>query len=140
MENKNENVVRKPRYSQVCIWPGTTLGDHTPEDFEKNLLERLKTRTQFLEIIYTKPDINPHTGECVTGTGGRPDLFFAVHEEDVMGFAIPRLGMGIRWVEDALSEVNGYDSNPIYPERVKGYMSWVTPDPTTPDENTKRTV
>jgi hypothetical protein len=73
-------------------------------------------RVQLLETILTKPDVG------VPDTGGRCDIFLAIHEDDVAKFAVPRLGMGIRWLEDVVSKVNGYPSNPIYPDYVLEYL------------------
>jgi hypothetical protein len=47
------------------------------------------TRIQFLEEIETSPD--RQGAKIVEGTGGRHDLFFAVHDKDLGNFAIPRL-------------------------------------------------
>jgi len=113
-----ENVELKPGYQQVCIWPGTLMGDSTPEDFEKHFSD-LGFKVQFLEEIETKPDVqDPYN------TGGRHDVFFAIHNDDVLRFAIPRLAMGIRWIEDSTAEINNYHLNPIYPERVLKYKCW----------------
>ena len=51
-------------------------------------------------------------------------MFFAVHQDDIGKFAVKRLQYGIRWIEDAMSNVNGYYLNPIYPEYIEGYKSW----------------
>jgi hypothetical protein len=50
---------------------------------------------------------NPELGETLEQSGGRNDLFFFVHDEDVAKFAIPRLQMGIRWWEDVVSYNHG---------------------------------
>ena len=47
---------------------------------------------------------------------------WTVHNDDVMKFAIPRLQMGIRWIEDALD--NESDNHSIYPPRVREYRAW----------------
>ena len=41
-------------------------------------------------------------GNAEPDTGGRNDAFFYVHSEDIGGFAIKRLQMGIRWWEDVI--------------------------------------
>ena len=117
-----ENVELKPGYKQVCIWPSTILGGSTPEDFEKHFEEQ-GFRVQYLETIETKPDIDS-TGRVLIGSGGRKDIFLAIHTDDVIKFALPRLAMGIRWIEDVTAEINNYHLNPIYPERVLKYKSW----------------
>jgi hypothetical protein len=51
--------------------------------------------------VKTKPDIDEN-GEIVPGTGRRNDLFFYVHSDDISGFAVKRLQIGIRWWEDMI--------------------------------------
>jgi hypothetical protein len=116
-----KNVERKEGFHQVAVWPGTVLGDTPVEEFVKFFADE-GYRVQYLEEIETAPDMK--NGEEVEGTGGRNDLFFAIHDEDIPKFAVPRLMMGIRWIEDAMSRVNGYHENPIYPERVADYCGW----------------
>jgi hypothetical protein len=93
-------------YKQLCVWPGTVLGDSTPADLEKFFLEELNTRVKYHTEVKTLPDLD-ESGNSVPETGGRTDLFFYVHSEDIGHFAVPRLGMGIRWWEDVV----GYNNN-----------------------------
>ena len=116
-----KNVKRKDNFTQVCIWPGTLMNEEQIPEFEEWFKEEFGTRVQYLESIETAPD-RDENGYQVEGTGGRHDVFFAVHSEDGGKFAIPRLGMGIRWVEDAVSSING--GNRLYPARVNYYCSW----------------
>ena len=110
-----KNVKLPKGHSQVCVWPGCMLGDHTPEDFEKFIAGEFKgTRAKFLEIILTNPD--PGDPE----TGGRSDLFFSVNSDDLGKFSVPRLAYGIRWIEDVYGNNGGH----LYPERVKEYKTW----------------
>lgn len=115
--NGKENISILPDYTQVCVWPGTSLGGHPPEDFVAYIAENFNgVRVQVLEEIYTKPGSSPEE------TGNRCDLFFAVHKDDIGQFAVPRLSYGIRWIEDVLSTAN-YRGR-IYPERVFKYKTW----------------
>mgnify|MGYP001767237279 CR=1 FL=1 len=116
----DKNIERKDDYNQVCIWPGTIVGQDKIQDFEKFMLEEFDTRVQYLEEIKTYPD--KENGKDVEGTGGRNDVFFAVYKEDTGKFAVPRLKMGIRWIEDVLDKGNYRDK--IYPERVHEYKTW----------------
>ena len=113
-----ENIKLNKNFTQVCIWPGTIVGTDKIKEFEKYILEDFGVRVQYLEEIKTKSDVNDLT------TGGRNDLFFAVHNEDIGKFSVARLHAGIRWIEDVLSSTNGYSENPIYPERVLNYKTW----------------
>jgi hypothetical protein len=94
--------------------------DWTEQKFVDLMQEKFGVRIQFLEEILTKPDTV--RGVKVEGTGGRSDLFFAVHSEDVGKFAVPRLMAGIRWIEDVLARGNG--GARLYPTRVKEYKCW----------------
>ena len=111
----DKNVPLNENFKQVCVWPGTLINGKIKE-FEEFIFDNFKTRIQYLEEILTLPD------KGVEGTGGRNDVFFAVHNEDVGIFAIPRLTAGIRWIEDVLDK--GNYKNKIYPKRVFEYCSW----------------
>ena len=110
---------RLPNYTQVCIFPGLLVDQDKIQEFTDQIKEVFDTRVQYLETILTKPDV-----DAPENTGGRSDVFLAVHQDDIEKFAVRRLQYGIRWIEDALSNVNGYHLNPIYPEYVEGYKSW----------------
>jgi hypothetical protein len=118
---------RKEYFNQVCVWPGVTLGNlengFSPQEFEQVLAEEFEgVRVHYLETIFTLLDKN-ELGEEIPNTGGRSDIFFAVHDEDIMKFAILRLQAGIRWIEDAVSEINN-PNGIVYPERVLEYKNW----------------
>lgn len=114
------NVDRKENFTQVCVWPGTVVGEESIADFQEWFLEEFGTRVQYLEEVVTAPDLVEDV--AVPGTGGRNDVFFAVHDDDIGKFAVPRLSVGIRWLEDIYGNGHGH----IYPERVADYKSWST--------------
>ena len=87
-------------YNQLCIWPGTVVGEDQIKDFEDHFKE-MGFRVKYETEVETKPDVED--GEVVDDTGGRNDLFFYIHNDDVGKFAVPRLGMGIKWWEDVVS-------------------------------------
>jgi len=120
-----ENVERKEHFKQVCIIHGLDIIDENnvdcSEDFVKFMLDKVGVRIQFLEQIATFPDIDKN-GEQVEGTGGRHDIFFAVHNDDVGKFTLPRFQLKARWIEDVLAECNYH--SPIYPKRVFDYCIW----------------
>ena len=109
----------KSKFSQVCVWPGTVVGAEKVKDFEQFIKKEFGVRVKYIEEILTSPDVR--NGFPVEGTGGRNDLFFKVHSDDIMKFAIPRLQVGIRWVEDVLDNEGGMS---LYPERVVNYRTW----------------
>lgn len=94
------------QFTQLCVWPGTVLGDSTPQDLEQFFLDEMKTRVKYKCEVVTNPDID-ESGNAIPETGGRNDLFFYVHSDDINHFAVPRLKMGIRWWEDVV----GYNDN-----------------------------
>jgi hypothetical protein len=96
------------KFNQLCVWPGTIVGKDQIKDFEKFFKDEMGTRVKYVEEIETLPTPDEE------GTGGRNDVFFYVHDEDIDKFAIPRLSMGIRWWEDVLGNGNGV----LYPQEV----------------------
>jgi len=93
-------------FTQLCVWPGTTLDGTTPEEFEKEFGEALDVRIKFVEAVETLPDLDEDENP-VPETGGRSDLFFYVHNDDIAGFALKRMPLGIRWWEDVIKYNNG---------------------------------
>jgi len=73
-----ENIIKNKNYNQVCVWPGTIVGKDRINDFINFMEKTFEVRIQYLEEIKTFPDRgNPETG-------GRNDLFFAIHDDDIM--------------------------------------------------------
>lgn len=89
------------KFNQLCVWCGTLVGVDQIEYFEKFMLNDMGARVKYETEIKTLPT----DGEI--GTGGRNDLFFYIHDDDIMKFAVPRLNMGIRWWEDVLGNGGG---------------------------------
>lgn len=118
-----ENVKLTAPHTQVCVWEGTVLAEDQIPDFVAWFMKEFKVRVMFLEQITTLPN-RTQDGQEEQGTGGRKDVFFSIHPEDVNKFAVPSKRIGIRWIEDCLSEINIGSNLPIYPERVRDYMSW----------------
>jgi len=115
VRNRRENVQLHKDYTVVCVWPAMILG----EGQEQKMVDRFKTefdtRIQFLEVIFTEPDPQDSNPDA----GGRSDIFFAIHKEDVGKFVIPKLQIRARWLCDVLAKCNY--SSPIYPNRVFDY-------------------
>ena len=51
--------------------------------------------------VQTLPNIDDREDDAPY-TGGRSDCLFIIHDEDVGGFAIPRMAYIMRWWEDVL--------------------------------------
>jgi hypothetical protein len=115
-----ENVKLPEDHKQVCVWPGTEIEEDQVEDFENWILGEFDTRIKYLETIVTKPD--------KTGPGGRMDVFFSIHNDDIAKFIGPKMQIEARWVEDVLA--NGNNNQQLYPKRVMKYMCWNPNDDT----------
>lgn len=103
------------RFTQLCVWPGTVLGDSTIQDLENFFLEEMNTRIKYHTEVETLPDLDSN-GNPIPDTGGRNDLFFYVHSDDIGHFAVPRLRMGIRWWEDVIGNGNAHLYTPEFLE------------------------
>ena len=116
-------VERREDYTQVVIWPNTivcTEDEDKSKEFEGWMQDNFGVRAQYLEEYKTKPDPDDFEGK----TGDRNDAVFALHKDDAVKFALPKLQIGARWIEDVLdnAERNGYLS--IFPEYLKDYRTW----------------
>ena len=95
-------------YKQLCVLQGCIFGDDTKEDFEKHFLD-LGFRVKFAEQVITNGSVERNE------EGGRSDILFYIHNDDIEKFAIPRLSMDIRWWEDVVS----YNNNSyLYSEEI----------------------
>ena len=84
------------KFNQLCVWPGTVLGDSTVEDFTNFFKNEFDVRIKFAEEVITNGNIERNE------EGRRNDLFFYIHNEDIEKFAVKRLEVGIRWWEDVV--------------------------------------
>ena len=105
------------KFNQLCVWPGILLEDDegnktTPKEVEEFLKKSFDIKTKFKCEIKTNPDLD-EDGNLIEDTGGRNDIFFYLHDDDISKFAIPRIHAGIRWWEDVIK----YNDNSfMYPE------------------------
>lgn len=110
-------------YTQAVSWPSTQLGNNSPADFEAFIAGEFNgTRAKYIGDFTTLPDEEP-------GSGGRIDLCFAVHEEDVGKFAVARFAYGMRWVDDVIGNENerirdGQQASSIYVPEFHDLCSW----------------
>jgi len=93
-------------YNQLCVWPATVVGKENIKDLEDFFKDDMDVRVKYKTEVLTNPDLDGDGNE-VPDTGGRNDLFFYVHDDDIGKFAVPRLSMGIRWYEDVVSYNDG---------------------------------
>jgi hypothetical protein len=104
------------KFTQLCVWPGVVLEKENgpgqrilmePEEFEEEVTKMFGgVRIKYKCEQKTLPDLN-EDGTPDPETGGRNDVFFYVHTDDIESFAVPRLKAGIRWWEDVV----GYNDN-----------------------------
>jgi hypothetical protein len=100
------------KYNQLCVWPGTVVGEDQIKKFEDHFKNQ-GWRVKYMEEVETKPDVE--NGKVVDDTGGRNDLLFYIHDDDIGKFAVPRLSMGIRWWEDVVSY---NDNSHLYTDKI----------------------
>jgi len=103
-------------FTQVVVWPATIVKDEEIEDMIQWFADEFKVRIQFLETIITKPGDG--------GPGGRSDVLFALHNEDIGKFVIPKLRLGCRWIEDVIDNARSDGGLCIYPNHFVEYYSW----------------
>jgi len=98
---------KQNKYTQLVVWRGTTLGGETSQELVKFFKKDLNTRIKFCEEVNTNPD-KDENGNNISGTGGRTDLLFYVHNDDISSFAIKRLNLGgCSWWEDVVKYNDG---------------------------------
>jgi hypothetical protein len=105
-------------FPQVMVWSGTVVGFNNVESFENWMKTDFGVRVKYLEEIKTLPS------RGVSDSGGRNDLFFAVHKDDISKMAVKRFTLQDppRWIEDVLSIVNYHEH--IYPDHVFDFVTW----------------
>lgn len=111
-----ETTEIKNCYNQLCVWPGILMpeSENPKKEFEDSFKEEFNIRVKFCEQVFTNPDID-ESGKPVPNTGGRSDLLFYIHDDDIASFTVKRLAYGIRWWEDVVS----YNKQSyLYPEEI----------------------
>ena len=113
MENNN--------FTQLCVWEGVTLDGFTIQEFENYMFDNFGTRIKHETEVTTLPDLDGN-GNPIPETGGRNDVFFYTHTDDIPKFAVPRLQAGIRWWEDVISNNGSH----LYPQEIldKYKLTW----------------
>lgn len=96
----NFKTDKMENYTQLCVWPGTELGDSNVKELENFFKKEFGVRVKYKCEVKTLPDME--NGKPVLGTGGRNDLFFYVCKDDIMKFAVPKIKIGAKWWEDMI--------------------------------------
>ncbi|MEK6829757.1 MAG: hypothetical protein AABY15_06575 [Nanoarchaeota archaeon] len=100
------------KFTQVCVWEGCLVGKEKIDEFKAHMKKEFGVRVKYIEEIKTQPDSN--------GPGGRNDLLFYIHVDDIGKFAVKRLLFGIRWFEDVVKNSPRIYSN----ETIAKYKTW----------------
>lgn len=108
-------------FKQPVVWPATTMGTGTPAEFAEFIQDEFGCRAQYVGQFVTKPGDG--------GEGGREDLVFFVHSEDLNKFAVARLSWGMRWIEDVIDNEtrrinDGEQAATIYTPEFHALYSW----------------
>ena len=99
------NNITEPKFEQVCIWPFTLCPSEDAASFEAFIADKFGCRAKYI-------------GENKV-SDKQTDLLFYIASEDIGKFAVPRLSIGIRWLEDVIdNEVARGGSYPL-PQGVK---------------------
>ena len=128
-------------YGVLAIWPQVLMqkDDHdSVQDFMSNM--GCKDPVRIIGCVQTLPNYE-HREDEYPETGGRIDLAFYFHNEDIYKIAVRRLTHGIRWWEDVvaneiehgLSQGIIYEDYTIYPEDFRAIAG-------DGGQNTKKTV
>ena len=117
-----KNTTRMEGYTQVCVWPDQIL----PGTNIKNFIQYFRDqgfRIQHLETLITSCD-RDNFGVPIPETGGRIDVIFAIHDDDLMRFCTSILRKKVRWIEDVLDNEARKKNYSTYPLRVHKYRTW----------------
>ena len=96
---QGDPLKRGPGYTQMLVWPGTTFTYGDLASFQEMLQEAfgVSMPARVVGTVETRPT----PGE--PGTGGRVDLCFVLHDDDVAKLVLTRMQFGIKWLEDVHS-------------------------------------
>lgn len=122
-------IDRLEGFSQVCVWPGIVIcgqgKEPSAEDIEtftQFFADEFGVRVQYLEQVTTLPDLTL-LGNPIPETGGRNDILFAVHLDDIERFVTKRFAIGARWIEDVLA-VHNHGRHMYDCDRLDRYKTW----------------
>lgn len=93
------NNITEPKFEQVCIWPFTLCPPDEAKAFEQFFTDNFGVRVRYI-------------GENKI-SDKQTDTLFYIASEDIGKFAVPRLQVGIRWLEDVAD--NAVANGACYP-------------------------
>ena len=93
-------------FQQLCVMQGVIVKESEIEDFENFFAKEMGVRIKYHTQVKTNP-YKDKNRKNIPETGGRNDVMFYIHKDDVVSFAVKRMGMGIRWWEDVVKYNNG---------------------------------
>lgn len=94
----------EPKFEQVCVWPFTICPPDEAQAFEQFFADKFGVRVKY--IGENKVDEK------------QTDVLFYVASDDIPKFAVPRFGVGIRWLEDVINNEGTMLGYPV-PKGVK---------------------
>lgn len=116
--DKTEQNPEENKFTQLIVWPGTIMAENADEvteshieKFENYFKTEYDVKIKYDTTVITLPDTDENNNP-VEGTGGRPDISFYVHDDDVLKFAPIKIEIGARWYED----IHFNDGTGIYPK------------------------
>jgi hypothetical protein len=83
------NNITEPKFEQVCVWPFTLCPPEEASALEQFFTDKFGVRVRYI-------------GENKVNDK-QTDTLFYIASEDIPKFAVPRLGAGIRWLEDVMN-------------------------------------
>ena len=125
----DESFEKEEGYDILAVWPQILAEKDDVEniqDFMSNM--SCRNRVKIVGCVKTLPNYE-HRNDENPETGGRVDLVFYFHNEDIYRVAVRRLQHGIRWWEDVvmnelehgLSQGIIYEDYTIYPEDFRAF-------------------
>lgn len=98
------NNIAEPKFEQVCVWPFTLCPPDEASALEQFFTDKFGVRVRYI-------------GENKVNDK-QTDTLFYIASEDIPKFAVPRLGAGIRWLEDVMNNDETMMGYPV-PKGVK---------------------
>lgn len=93
------NNITETKFEQVCVWPFTICPPEEGKALEEFFTDKFGVRVRYI-------------GENVINDK-RTDVLFYVASDDIPKFAVPRLAVGIRWLEDVMNSDDSFNGYPV---------------------------